>query len=78
MSVYRMSLRKKIVAALGRGETVATVARRFEVDQKTVRSYRRRSAEGTLWPRPAGRRVPVKLTPLTCRRCVTSWPSSRG
>lgn len=62
MSVYGMDLRKKIVAALGRGETVASVARRFEVDQKTVRSYRRRAAEGTLSPRPAGRRGPVKLT----------------
>ena len=62
MSVYGMDLRRKIMAALGRGEAVASVARRLEVDQKTVRSYRRRAAEGTLEPRPAGRCGPVKLT----------------
>ncbi|MEM6391309.1 MAG: hypothetical protein AAF797_00875 [Planctomycetota bacterium] len=37
MSVYGMDLRRKIVAALDRGETVTSVARRFEADQKTVR-----------------------------------------
>ncbi|MEM6553245.1 MAG: helix-turn-helix domain-containing protein [Planctomycetota bacterium] len=62
MSVYGMDLRRKIVAALGRGETVASVARRFEVDQKTVRSYRRRAAQGRLEPERGGHRGPTKLT----------------
>ena len=62
MSVYGMDLRRKIVSALGRGETVASVARRFEVDQSTVRSYRRRVQEGRLEPERCGPKRHTKLT----------------
>ena len=62
MSVYGMSLRLKIVSALNKGETVASVTRRFDVDQKTVRSYRRRHAAGRLEPDHGGVRGHTKLT----------------
>lgn len=62
MSVYGLDFRRKVVAALARGESVASVARRFEIDPKTVRSYRRRAAEDRLAPDPGGPRGFVKLT----------------
>jgi len=62
MSVYGMSLRRKIVAALDKCQTVASVARRFDVDPKTVRSYRRRHAAGRLEPDRGGVRGHTKLT----------------
>jgi transposase len=62
MSVYGMDLRRKIVAALEQGQTVALVARRFDVDQKTVRSYRRRAAEDRLTPDRCGPKCHTKLT----------------
>ncbi len=62
MGVYGMDLRRKIVAALERGESVASVAQRFEVDQKTVRSYRRRAAANCLAPQRSGPKRHTKLT----------------
>lgn len=49
-----MDLRRKVVAALGSGENVATVARRFAVDPKTARAWRRRHAAGRLEPDRGG------------------------
>lgn len=77
MGVYGLDLRKKIVAALSRGETVASVARRFEVDEKTVRSYRRRHAGQRLAPDRSGPKGPTKLTDAdlqTLRREVEAEP----
>ena len=54
MGLYGMDLRRKVVSALADGQTVASVARRFDVDEKTVRSYRRRSSRSGADPR--GRR----------------------
>ena len=62
MSVYGMDLRRKVVAALEQGHSVASVARRFDVDEKTVRSYRRRAAQDRLLPDRSGPKGPVKLT----------------
>lgn len=62
MSVYGMDLRRKVVAALGQGHSVASVARRFDVDEKTVRSYRRRAAQDRLAPDRSGPKGSVKLT----------------
>ena len=62
MSVYGMTLRRRIVAALDSGQSVAATARRFSIDPKTVRSYRRRAAQGRLAPDPSGPRNPIKLT----------------
>lgn len=62
MSVYGMDLRRKVVAALGKGHSVAAVARRFDVDEKTVRSYRRRAAWDRLAPDRGGPKGHRKLT----------------
>ena len=51
MSVYSMDLRRKVVAADG---TLAEVGRRFDVDPRTVRAWRRRAADGALEPRRGG------------------------
>lgn len=62
MGVYGMDFRRKVIAALEQGHPVSSVADRFDIDQKTVRSYRRRAAEGTLQPQRSGPRHPTKLT----------------
>jgi len=62
MSVYGMGLRRKVVAALEQGHSVASVARRFDVDEKTVRSYRRRVATDRLAPDRCGPKGHTKLT----------------
>ena len=77
MSVYGMDLRRKVVAALELGHSVASVARRFEIDEKTVRSYRRRAAERSLEPDRGGPRRPTKLTDAdlaTLRALVAADP----
>ena len=63
MSVYGMDLRRKIVSALDQGRPVSSVARRFEVDEKAVRSYHRRAAADRLAPDQSGPKSPTKLTP---------------
>ena len=63
MSVYGLAFRKKVVAAWNDGETVLGVARRFQIDPKTVRSYRKLAAQGLLAPAPAPPREPRSLTP---------------
>lgn len=78
MSVYGMDFRRKVVAALDRGDRVSAVAKRFEIDEKTVRSYRRRAAEQSLAPKPSGPKDHTKLTPQdlqTLRREVEADPS---
>jgi len=62
MSVYGMTMRRRVVAALDDGLTVAATARRFGIDEKTVRSYRRRAAEGRLEADRSGPKGHVKLT----------------
>lgn len=61
MSVYGIDLRLKIVSALDQGHPVSSVSRRFEVDEKMVRSYRRRAAEDRLAPDRSGPKSPTKL-----------------
>ena len=39
MGVYGMDFRRKVLAALEQGHPVSSVADRFDIDQKTVRSY---------------------------------------
>lgn len=58
-----MEVRKKVVSALGRGETKASIARRFEISAKTVaRLQRRFEATGDLRPDKTGPKGSVKLT----------------
>ena len=62
MSVYSMDLRRKVVAADG---TLAEVGRRFGVDPRTVRAWRRRAADGALEPRRGGNPGTLRvLTPI--------------
>lgn len=60
---YSMDLRKKVVAAVERGESLASVARRFEVSSKTVQRWRGRQAKGKLAPDRTGPQQGIKLTP---------------
>ena len=47
-----MDLRERIVAARSAGESVESVAQRFGVCTKTVRTYEKRAATGLLSPTP--------------------------
>lgn len=59
-----IEMRKKMLAAVGRGEPVNAVARRFEVTpqglRKLIRAVRER---GDLSPAKPGPKRPIKLTP---------------
>lgn len=63
MTVYLMDLRRKVIAALEQGHPVSTVARRFDIDEKTVRTYRRLAKIGQLEPGQSGPKQPTKMTP---------------
>lgn len=59
-----MEMRQKMVAAVERGESVASVARRFEVSRRGLHKLLGRYAErGTLEPDKPGPKGPTKLTP---------------
>ena len=59
---YSMDLRLRVVAAVNRGDSIAEVARRFNVSRPTVRDWRDRTARGGLEPDKPGPKQPVKLT----------------
>ena len=58
MNAYSMDLRERIVAALGTGESVVSVAGRFGVCTKTVRAYEARAKAGRLAPLPRPGKAP--------------------
>ena len=65
---YSMDLRLKVLAATDRGESEASVARRFEIGVRTVRRYKRRRREtGSVTPLKTGVKGPTKLTPADDR-----------
>ncbi len=59
---YSMDLRRRVVAAAGSGEPIASVARRFCVTWPTVRDWCERHRRGELTPGTPGPKGPVKLT----------------
>lgn len=59
---YSMDLRLKVLAALDRGESQASVARRFEVSARTLRRLKKRRESGRLEPDKTGPQDPIKLT----------------
>ena len=59
---YSMDLRERVVQAVEHGDSVAEVARRFEVSRPTVRDWRDRARRGELEPGRPGPTGPVKLT----------------
>lgn len=73
-----VAMRKRIVAAVERGKSVASVAQRFEVSERGVRKLIRACRErGTLEPMTPGPKGPIKLTPeddAIMRRLVREDP----
>ena len=62
--VIPVAMRRKMVAAVGRGESVASVARRFEVTQRGLHMLLKRLREGrSIEPDKPGPKGPTKLTP---------------
>jgi transposase len=61
MKPYSMDLREKVLAAVDRGESCASVARRFEISERTVREYRCRRDQGRLEPEKPGPQGPIRL-----------------
>ena len=60
---YSMDIRRKVIAALERSESQASVARRFEINQRTVQRYRQRQqTTGDVNPMKTGPQRPMKLT----------------
>lgn len=70
---YSMDLRMKVLAAVDRGESEASVARRFEIGERTVRRFKRlRRESGSFEPRK-----PTKITEAddqVMRDAVAAWP----
>jgi transposase len=64
---YSMDLRKRVVVALNRGESVAAAARKFEVARSTAGDWHKRAVAGQLEPDRPGPTCPRKLTPADDR-----------
>ena len=62
MKPYSMDLREKVLAAVDRGESAASVGRRFEISERTVRQFIHRREAGRLEPDKPGPKGPAKLT----------------
>lgn len=75
---YSMDLRRRVVAALERGESAASIARRLEIGERTVFEWRQRHAEGRLEPERPGPRGPTKLTEADHRKLVTAVAQQPG
>lgn len=59
-----VEMRRRMLAAVGRGEPIASVARRFEVSERGLHKLIKRVRErGTLEPAKPGPKGPTKLTP---------------
>lgn len=59
---FPIMMRKKMLAAVERGESKASVARRFEVSERGLRNFIQRYRErGTLEPNKPGPKQPIKL-----------------
>ena len=61
---YSNDFRLKVLTAVDRGESEASVARRFDIGERTVRRFkRRRDLTGDVTPDKTGPKGPTKLTP---------------
>lgn len=60
---YSMDFRLKVVKALARGESQASVARRFEISERTVRRFKVRHEAGRLAAGKTGPKSPMKIMP---------------
>lgn len=59
---YSMDLRQRVVAAINNGESIAAVARRFDVSRPAVRDWTSRAQRGELTPGVPGPKGSTKLT----------------
>ena len=60
---YSNDFRRKVLAAVDRGETHASVAARFEIGERTVRRFKQRRDEtGDVSAHKTGPKEPMKLT----------------
>ena len=78
---YSMDLRKRVVAAVEAGQSIAAVARRFSVARATVRDWRDRAQRGDLSAGTPGPQGPTKLTEADVERIrqrVASEPGVTG
>jgi len=75
---YSMDLRRRVVAALERGETIQSTALRLEISERTVSEWRRRHAAGRLEPERSGPRGPTKLTEADHRKLATTVAQQPG
>jgi len=75
---YPVQTWKKMLAAVDRGESVASVAQRFEVTQRGLHKVIKRLRErGTIEPLKPGPKKPTKLTPAddeTIHRMIAANP----
>lgn len=60
---YSMDFRLKVLAALDRGESQPSVARRFEIGLRTVKRFKARRDAGRIEPDKTGPTSPTKITP---------------
>lgn len=61
---YSKDFRLKVLAVIDRGETEASVAKRFDISQRTVGRFKaRRRRTGDVQADKTGPQGPVKLTP---------------
>lgn len=60
---YSMDLRLKVLAALDRGESQASVAQRFDLGLRTVKRFKARRDAGQVEPDKTGPKSPTKITP---------------
>lgn len=77
MKPYSMDLRMKVLAACDRGESAASISRRFDISARTVREFKRRRAAGQIEPSKPGPQGPIKLSEADfnkMRELVTTQP----
>ena len=60
---YSMDLRLKVLAALDRGASQASVARRFDLGLRTAKRFKARRDAGRVEPDKTGPKLPKKITP---------------
>ena len=74
-----IEMRKKMLAAVDRGEPIVAVARRFEVSERGLHKLIKRCRErGTLVPLKPGPKGPTKLTPADDKKMLSMIEADPG
>ncbi|MHC4994576.1 MAG: IS630 transposase-related protein [Planctomycetota bacterium] len=69
---HSMDIRRKVIAALERGESAPSIAKRLEIGERTVYDYKKRHAANRLAPDKPGPQGPIKLTEDDLRTLATA------